>query len=259
MWAPDVYQGSPIPVTCFFSMVPKIAGIASLIRVSLIFINNTQSEIAVTWTSLLVVVAALTMIVGNFSALNQDSVKRMLAYSSIGHVGLILLGVITMGKEGTQSILFYSFSYIFMTLVSFFIVAKVNDAYKNDSHNCFKGLVRKNPLMAISFSIALFSLAGMPPFSGFIAKFQMISVAVKSQFYGLAIIAAIMSVVSLYFYLRLVKMMLIDETEDGVEIKNFGLSNYITTIVMTAPVIVFGIFWESVMNWFGTAELFLKI
>jgi NADH-quinone oxidoreductase subunit N len=258
MWAPDVYQGSPIPVTCFFALVPKIAGIAALARFTQILFIDNSHMVTVTWNSILVVIIIFTMIVGNLSALNQDSVKRMLAYSSIGHVGVILMGVMVMGEEGNRAILFYSFAYIFMTLVAFLAVSVINDTYKNDSHNCFKGLIKKKPLLAICFAVSLLSLAGLPPFSGFIAKFHMISVAISKKYYGLSIVAAITSVISLYYYLRLVKFMIIDETEDGVDILGFDLSKVVTFIGFTLPIIVFGLFWERVFVWFDNAKIMLS-
>ena len=199
MWTPDVYQGSPIPVTSFFAIVPKMAGLAALIRVSFIFFNN-NSALSISWTGLMLVISAMTMTVGNVTAIGQTSVKRLLAFSSIGHVGLMILGVVVLNEQGVRAILFYGIVYMFMTLIAFYITSHLSDMYGTDSYDVFKGLIYKHPTMAIIMAAVLFSLAGMPPFSGFVAKFNIFSVVIEKKLYGIAIVAAINSVIALYYY-----------------------------------------------------------
>src|SRR5690606_29276309 len=128
MWTPDVYQGAPIPVTSFFAIVPKMAGLAVLMRVSMIFFS-AESVLSVAWVGLMIVISAMTMTVGNVTAIGQSSVKRMLAFSSIGHVGLMILGVVVLNAEGVRALMFYGIAYLFMTLIAFYITSHLSDMY----------------------------------------------------------------------------------------------------------------------------------
>lgn len=257
MWSPDVYQGAPIPVTSFFSIVPKMAGIAVLIRVSMIFFG-TGSAIAVTWIGLLHVIAAMTMTVGNVTAIGQSSVKRLLAFSSIGHVGVMMLGVVVLNEVGVQAILFYGITYMFMTLAAFYITSHLSDMYGTDTQDVFKGLIYKHPLMAIVMVGVLFSLAGVPPFSGFVAKFNIFSVIIEKKYYGLAIIAALNSVISLYYYMKLAKTIIFGEADSEEKVPGFTGMNQTIIFVMFVPVLVLGVFWESIMNISGYAKIFIR-
>ena len=257
MWSPDVYQGAPIPVTAFFSIVPKMAGIAALIRVSHIFFAQ-QSAMSVAWIGLLHVVAALTMTVGNVSAIGQDSVKRLLAFSSIGHIGMIIAGVVVLDDVGTRAILYYSMAYLFMTLVAFWITSVLNDTYGTDSMAVFRGLISRHPLMAITMSVVLFSLAGMPPFSGFVAKFNILSVIIEKKFYGLAFIAALNSVVGLYYYMKLIREMVFAKAESSSTILGFDMKTQVVITALTLPVVFMGIFWEGLMALSGGAKILIQ-
>ncbi|MBL7665434.1 MAG: NADH-quinone oxidoreductase subunit N [Bacteriovoracaceae bacterium] len=258
MWSPDVYQGSPIPVTTFFSIVPKMAGIAVLVRVSLLFFGESQSAVEIGWFGLIQIIAALTMSVGNISAIGQDSMKRLLAYSSIGHVGMMLLGVLTLNTVGPKIIVFYGINYLFMTLVAFYITSAVSDKFGSDSQASFKGLVTKNPFMAILMSISLFSLAGLPPFSGFIAKFNMLAAVVDAKYYGLAFVAAVNSVISLYYYVKVVKVMIFSKAEMEGPIDTFRFSNQALIALCTLPVIILGLFWDKLMLLSEGAKIFIQ-
>ena len=257
MWTPDVYQGSPIPVTSFFAIVPKMAGLAALLRVSFVFLQE-GSALTVSYTGLILVIAAMTMTVGNVTAIGQSSVKRLLAFSSIGHVGMMILGVVVMDKSGTQAILFYGITYLFMTLVAFYITAYLSDMYGTDSYDVFRGLIYKHPLMAIIMAAVLFSLAGMPPFSGFVAKFNIFSVVIAKKHYGIALVAAINSVIALYYYMKLAKTMIFGQVEGEEKVLGFNYLNQAIIIVLFIPVLFLGIFWESAMSLAGHAELFIK-
>lgn len=257
MWTPDVYQGSPIPVTAFFAIVPKMAGIAALVRVSFIFFNS-ESSMTIPWTGLLLVISAMTMTVGNVTAIGQSSVKRMLAFSSIGHVGMIILGIVVLNQDGVKAILFYGVAYMFMTLIAFYITSHLSDMYGTDSYDVFKGLIYKHPLMALIMAAVLFSLAGMPPFSGFVAKFNILSVVIEKKLYGIAIVAAINSVIALYYYMKLAKTMIFNQTDGEVAVTGFSTANQSVILVMFVPVLFLGIFWEKMMTISGNAGLFIK-
>jgi NADH-quinone oxidoreductase subunit N len=257
MWSPDVYQGSPIPVTAFFAIVPKVAGLAVLIRVSHLFFGGADS-LASAWIGLLHVVAALTMTVGNVTAIGQDSVKRLLAFSSIGHVGMMIMGIVVLDAVGVRAILFYAVTYLFMTLVVFWVTSVLNDTYGTDSQAVFKGLIKKHPSMAISMIIALFSLAGLPPFSGFVAKFNMISVVVEKGYFSLAFIAAINSVIGLYYYMKLAKEMVFSNSESQEQVVGFTDGIRVTVVALSVPVVLLGVFWNGLMGAVGNALLFIK-
>jgi NADH-quinone oxidoreductase subunit N len=258
MWTPDVYQGSPIPVTTFFSVVPKMAGLAALMRVSFVFFAGDATVFSTSWNGLLLVIAAMTMTVGNVTAIGQSSVKRLLAFSSIGHVGLMILGVVVLNDVGVRALLFYGIAYLFMTLVTFYITSYLSDMYGTDSYDVFRGLVYKHPVMAIVMAMALFSLAGMPPFSGFVAKFNIFSVIIEKRYYGMAIVAAVNSVISLYYYMKLAKTMIFGQQDGEEKVIGFTIANQAVIVALFIPVLFLGIFWERIMVISGNAFLYLK-
>ena len=257
MWTPDVYQGSPIPVTSFFAIVPKMAGLAALVRVSFVFLQE-GSALTLTWNGLIIAVSAMTMTVGNVTAIGQSSVKRLLAFSSIGHVGMMILGVVVLNQAGVQAILFYGIVYLFMTLIAFYITSHLSDMYGTDSYDVFRGLIYKHPVMAIIMAAVLFSLAGMPPFSGFVAKFNIFSVIIEKKLYGIAIVAGINSVIALYYYMKLAKTMIFGQADGEERVLGFTRVNQAVIIVMFLPVLFLGIFWDSAMALAGNATLFIK-
>jgi NADH-quinone oxidoreductase subunit N len=257
MWSPDVYQGSPIPVTSFFSIVPKLAGMAVLLRVSTVLFAN-ESGVQGSWIFLLHVVAALTMSVGNITAITQDSVKRLLAFSSIGHVGMMLLGVLVLDEVGVRAILFYGIIYLFMTIVAFTVTSHLADKYGNDSMSSFKGIAKKHPYVAIAMMFALFSLAGVPPFAGFIAKFNIFSAVISKGYYGIALVAAINSVIALYYYMRIVRVMVFEKAEYEEPVESLGFKNQGIIVVMSLPLLVLGIFWDGIMHVADMAHIFIK-
>jgi NADH-quinone oxidoreductase subunit N len=257
MWTPDVYQGSPIPVTAFFSIVPKMAGLATLVRVSFVFFSD-GSVLTASWIGLILVISAMTMTVGNVTAIGQTSVKRLLAFSSIGHVGMMILGVVVLNDVGVQAILFYGIAYLFMTLIAFYITSHLSDMYGTDTYDVFRGLVFKHPVMAIIMAAVLFSLAGMPPFSGFIAKFNIFSVVIEKKYYGIAIVAALNSCVSLYYYMKLAKIMMFSKSDSDEKVLGFTFQNQTVIVALFIPVVFLGIFWEQAMVLSGNASVFIK-
>ena len=257
MWTPDVYQGSPIPVTSFFAIVPKMAGVAALVRISFIFFNS-NTALNVSWVGLMLVISAMTMTVGNVTAIGQSSVKRLLAFSSIGHVGMMILGVVVLNEAGIRAILFYGIVYMFMTLIAFYVTSHLSDMYGTDTYDVFKGLVYKHPLMAIIMAAVLFSLAGMPPFSGFVAKFNIFSVVIEKKYYGIALVAAINSVISLYYYVKLAKTMIFGQNDGEAKVAGFTFANQAVIFVLFIPVLFLGVFWEKVMLISENAVIYIK-
>ena len=258
MWSPDVYEGSPLPITAFFSIVPKMAGIAAIVRIS-VSLFSQEGVLQDSWIGLLVVVSALTMSVGNISAIGQKSIKRMLAYSSIGHAGMMLAGIAVLNNKGVEAILFYGIMYLFMTLVAFYIVGAVNNEYGNEDFERFSGLIHRHPLMAVMLSIVMFSLAGIPPFGGFIAKFNILALIVDEGHYTLAVVAGINSVISLYYYLKLVRLMIFKpvEAEDSISFFRSFLNQGLI-VILTIPIVFLGLFWSGAMKIIHEAEIFIR-
>ncbi|MEC7274846.1 MAG: NADH-quinone oxidoreductase subunit N [Bdellovibrionota bacterium] len=257
MWSPDVYEGSPLPVTTFFSIVPKVAGLAAMIRISHTFFSD-PGALNVGWVGVLSIVAALTMTVGNVSAIGQRSVKRMLAYSSISHAGVMLLGVLVINEIGTRSVVFYSVAYLFMTLVAFYVVSAVADKYGNDHFERFNGLMYRYPAMAVALAVVMFSLSGIPPLSGFVAKFHIFTAVLNKNYYVLAIIAGLNSVVSLYYYLKIVRLMVLKPAESTEPISGFSLMNQGAIVALCIPVLLLGVFWEKLITLADGAKVFIQ-
>lgn len=212
MWTPDVYEGAPTPITAFMSAGPKAAGFAAALRILLLALPTLQVE----WSQLLWIIAVLTMTVGNITALRQDNIKRMLAYSSIAHAGYCLVGFAAGNGTGTAGILFYMLSYAFMNIGAFAVVILVaKKGEGNGNVMDFAGLGFKRPLLAVAMTVFLFSLAGIPPTAGFIGKFYLFSGAVQRGYIWLAVIGVLNSAASVYFYLRvMVYMYFKDPTEE---------------------------------------------
>ncbi|MFA6237235.1 MAG: NADH-quinone oxidoreductase subunit N [Bacteriovorax sp.] len=257
MWSPDVYEGSPTPVTTFFAIVPKLAGIAGLIRITMIFFS-TPGPLRVGWIGLMMVIAALTMTVGNISAIGQKSVKRMLAYSSISHAGVMLAGLVMVNEIGIRAVVFYGITYLFMTLVAFYITNIVQDKYGNDHFDRFQGLIYRYPFMAVMMTVTMLSLTGLPPLAGFIGKYNIIVALLNSNNFTLAIILVLNSIVSAYYYLKIVRLMTLKTQESNEEIEGFGFLNQLIIVAMTAPIFILGIFWENIMAFAGSAKIFIQ-
>ncbi len=204
MWTPDVYEGSPTPMTAFMSAGPKAAGFAAFLRVFVSVFPTLKAD----WTDLIWILAVLTMTIGNIIALSQDNIKRMLAYSSIAHAGYALVGFTAGNGVGLAGIMFYLLSYAFMNIGAFAIIiltGKKGEANLNVSD--YAGFGFKHPVLGLAMSLFLFSLAGMPPTAGFIGKFYLFSGAIKAGYTWLAIIGVLNSAASVYYYLRVMVFM----------------------------------------------------
>jgi NADH-quinone oxidoreductase subunit N len=212
MWTPDVYEGAPTPMTAFMSAGPKAAGFAAALRILLVAFPTMVAD----WSQLFWILAVLTMTVGNITALRQDNIKRMLAYSSIAHAGYCLVGFASGNPTGTAGILFYMLSYTFMNIGAFAIIILVGKkGESNGNVSDFTGFGFKHPVLAVAMTVFLFSLAGIPPTAGFIGKFYLFSGAVQQGYIWLAIIGVLNSAASVYYYLRvMVFMYMKDPTEE---------------------------------------------
>ncbi len=213
MWTPDVYEGAPTSVTAFMSVGAKTAGFAALGRVALYALGDLHGD----WVWLLAALAALTMTVGNLAALRQTNIKRMLAYSSIAHAGYILVGLTAGSQLGTSAVLFYLFGYAFMNVGAFAILIAVGrlegSAQSAETLDGLTGLSARKPGLAAVMALFMLSLAGMPPLVGFLGKLYAFSAAVQAGLIWLAVFGVINSVVSAYYYLRVVVVMFMKERE----------------------------------------------
>jgi NADH-quinone oxidoreductase subunit N len=214
MWTPDVYEGAPTPVTAFFAAAPKIAGIAMFVRVAV----DAFPGIVPQWQQIVVFVAIASMALGAFAAIGQRNIKRLMAYSSIGHMGFALVGLAAGTEEGVQGVLVYMAIYLTMTLGAFACILSMrrpDGMVENISD--LAGLARTHPTMAFFLAMLLFSLAGVPPLAGFFAKFYVFLAAIKAGLFTLAVIGVLASVVGAYYYLAIVKIMYFDEPARGFE------------------------------------------
>src|SRR3954453_23638496 len=214
MWTPDVYEGAPTPVTAFFASAPKVAAIAVFARVAL----TAFPGITFQWQQIIVFVSIASMALGSFAAIGQTNIKRLMAYSSIGHMGFALVGLAAGTVEGAQGVLMYIVIYVAMTLGSFAIIlAMKRNGQPVEQISDFAGLSRTNPLLAFMFAMLLFSLAGIPPLAGFFAKWYVFVAAIKANLFTLAVIGVLTSVVGAYYYLSIVKTMYFDEPAGQVD------------------------------------------
>src|ERR1041385_4117748 len=212
VWTPDVYEGAPTPITAFLSTGSKAAAFAIFARIFYVGLHDFQLG----WNNVLATIAALSMILGNLAAITQDNVKRMLAYSSIAHAGYVLLGIISLNSFGLSGILVYSIVYVTANLGIWAIVLMLRrHEYAGERVDDFEGLSKRAPLWAFAMVIFLLSLGGIPPTAGFIGKYYLFSAAIQSGYGWLAIIAVLMSAVSMFYYLRLVVAMYLKEGRDA--------------------------------------------
>ncbi len=245
-WTPDVYQGSPITVTAFLSVAPKIAGFAILIRFFYsLFIDNVD---VLQWPQLMAILSALTMTVGNVLALKQSNIKRLLAYSSISHVGFMLIALSVISFDALVSIMFYLLFYLFMNLSAFYMAVYMSNKY--DAHNIddWNGVGLKVPVLSFFMVLSLASLAGLPPTSGFVAKVYILrNLFSDGGFIWLGVVAIINTVISLYYYFKIVKAMYFMENNE-LDIKLCPSLWYWSIIIFSIQNIAFYIYWPSLIE-----------
>ena len=243
MWTPDVYEGSPTSVTNFFAVVPKIAGIAVLINFMQVPFANILDE----WQLILIFISIGSMILGSVAAISQNNIKRLMAYSSIGHMGFALAGVATGAISGYASSIVYITIYAVMNLGAFgciYLMRRKEEYCENISD--LSGLSKNNPILALSFLIIFFSLAGIPPLGGFFAKFYIFLSVVESELYALAIIGLLSTVISAFYYLKIIKVIYFDEQKDPFdEIKSLSLNG---TIILSCILLATFFLYPAYLN-----------
>tara|TARA_S200000501_G_scaffold190210_1_gene179109 strand:- start:102251 stop:103741 length:1491 start_codon:yes stop_codon:yes gene_type:complete len=257
-WTPDVYEGAPTAITAYLSVVPKAGAFAMMIR----FFNQVLSDGGamnglgylsssnIPWLEILSILAIITMTLGNVVAIQQDSIKRMLAYSSIAHAGYMLLAMPVMSGDSIYAIMIYLVMYLFMNLGAFFVVITIKNKTGSESFDDYKGLGWEMPLVGVVMTIFMVSLTGLPPTAGFIGKFYIFASLIKGggAFYYLVIIGGLNSVVSLYYYLRVVKVMYFEGKRND-KIKQPPKVMAFLLIVTAVPTLVLGIYWVPVASW----------
>jgi NADH-quinone oxidoreductase subunit N len=212
MWTPDVYEGAPTPVTAFFAAAVKVAGIAMFVRTAIVAFPGITGQ----WQEIVGFVSIASMLLGSFAAIGQRNFKRLMAYSSIGHMGYALVGLAAGTAEGVQGVLVYMAIYITMTLGTFAVILSMRrSGGMVESIDQFAGLASTHPTRAFLLAMLLFSLAGIPPLAGFFAKFYVFLAAINAGLYALAVIGVLTSVVGCYYYLAIVKTMYFDEPAEG--------------------------------------------
>ena len=243
MWAPDVYEGSPLPITAFFATIPKIGAIAFIIK----FLNLPFVALYESWFQILYFVSVISLIYGSVVAINQFNFKRLIDYSSITHMGFILIGILSIDNFGIKSVQLYSFIYLFNLLGIFLclscIKSKKNGLYLENIKD-FSGLLKKNSFLSFSLAIFLFSLIGLPPLSGFFGKLYILVGAIKNKYYFISIIAILSSLISAFYYLRIIKNIFFDKQES--EIINVNISFISKFLILVSLLVsIFLIFFLS--------------
>jgi len=255
MWVPDVYTGAPIPITAFLSVASKAAGFALLVR----FFYPAMSSLGadgtwrflpgVDWPQVALVLSMVTMTLGNLAALSQRNLKRLLAYSSIAHAGYMLMGFVVLSNEGVRAILFYMIAYYLMNIGAFLVVMIVANATGREDIDGYRGLAwRGGAAPAIAMAIFLFSLTGLPPLAGFVGKFYLFAAVVRQQFYLLAVVGVINSVISLYYYARIVRTMFLDMPDGSEGVVVLDAHNACLLFFLALPTLVLGVYWAPVID-----------
>jgi NADH-quinone oxidoreductase subunit N len=255
MWCPDVYQGAPTPFTGFLSVAPKAAGFALIVRFMSTIFGSAYGSIRWPILAILGIISAVTMTLGNFTALHQSNVKRLLAYSSIAHAGYLLMGVVVLNSGGNTAVLLYLVIYLFMNLGAFAVVQTIADLTGSEDISAYRGLGFRSPFLAFALSVFLFSLAGIPPLAGFIGKFYLFAAVLKTAgnwYLALAIVGILNSLVALFYYARLLREMYFSQPEATAVIHvpavNKGMIGF-----MVVPTFLIGIYWEPVRAFVSAA------
>ncbi len=243
MWTPDVYEGAPTSVTAFFSIVPKIAGISILYRFCIEIFGNFYED----WAQIIILLSILSMFLGAIAAINQKNIKRLLAFSSIGHVGFILIGLASGIESGIKGAIIYTVIYVFMNIAIFSILLsiKINNIYVENIKD-LSGLSKKYPIISICIALIMLSMAGIPPLGGFFAKFYILISALDSNLYYLAILAVIASVISAFYYLRIIKIIYFDDIQTSEITSNITLKSSLVLLLSIIFITLF-VFYPSII------------
>lgn len=245
MWAPDVYQGAPTPITAYLSVASKAAGLAAFVRIFIQAFVIYQFD----WVTIVYVLAVLGMILGNIIALLQTDIKRMLAYSSIAQIGYILIGMIATSDRGISALAFYCFVYLFANMGAFIVAIAFSNSTGSDQIKDYADLSRRSPILAILMTIFLLSLVGIPPLAGFVGKYYLFASAIEQGYIGIVIVAILTSVVSLYYYVGVVREMYFHKKEEKNQVKivvPFGLR--LALLISFLGVIIAGLYPNPILK-----------
>jgi NADH-quinone oxidoreductase subunit N len=253
-WTPDVYQGAPTPVTAFLSVASKAAGFAMMAR--FFYSGMVSGPVAGTWEtmkgtdylSLLAIISAVTMSFGNIVAIWQDNVKRLMAYSSIAHAGYVLMGVVLLSGSGLKAMMFYIGVYLFMNLGAFIIIIALSKELGSEEIADYRGLGWRSPFLAVAMSVFLFSLTGIPPMAGFVGKVYLFAAAIDRELYWLAVVGVLNSVVSLYYYAKIVKTMFLDQAPAGASAFTPSPAYTLLVLALLVPTLFLGVYWAPLAN-----------
>jgi NADH-quinone oxidoreductase subunit N len=247
MWIPDVYQGSPTAVTIFIGSAPKLAAFGMAYRL----LASGLGDLSQHWQLMLAVLAVLSLAIGNLVAIVQSNLKRLLAYSTISHMGYLLLGLVNAGPEGYAAALFYAISYALMGTAAFgVILALARAGFECEEIDDLKGLNQRSPWAAFLMMLVMFSLAGVPPLFGFFAKLLVLQAAIHAGMMWLAIVGAVFAIVGLYYYLRVVKVMYFDKPVEGTEIRlQSDVSVRLVLSLNVLALLVLGLGWGPLFGW----------
>ena len=244
MWVPDVYEGAPTAVTLFLGSAPKLAALVFVLRVLVWGLE----PLFIDWQQMLIILAILSMAIGNITAIAQTNLKRMLAYSTIAHMGFMLLGVLAADRVGYGAALFYAIAYLIMSLAAFGMILLLSRAgFESDRLEDFKGLNARNPWLAFLMLVTMFSMAGIPPTVGFYAKLAVLEAVVDQGYVWIAVTAVMFSLIGAYYYLRVVKLMYFDNPEQGAEI-SAGADMRLVLSVNGLALLLLGILPAPLMN-----------
>jgi NADH-quinone oxidoreductase subunit N len=243
MWTPDVYEGAPTPVTAFFASAPKMAAVAITLRI----IITAFPGITAQWQQIIVFISIMSMVIGSFAAIGQTNLKRLMAYSSIGHMGFAMVGLVAGTELGVRGVLIYMAIYLAMTLGTFAAILsmRIGDRYV-ETIDDLKGLGRTNSWMAFFLAMMMFSLAGIPPLAGFFAKWYVFLAAIQGGFYWLSVIGVLMSVVSTFYYLRIVKVIYFDEPVAAFSPVNREVTGVL--VIASLAVLLFWVYPSPIVN-----------
>jgi NADH-quinone oxidoreductase subunit N len=253
MWVPDVYEGAPTPITAFLSVASKAAGIAAFLRV----FYKSFLLFQIDWVLLMAVLAALAMVLGNIIALLQGNIKRMLAYSSIAQIGYILLGVVAATARGAASVAFYTFVYLFANMGAFIAAIAFSNSSGSDEIKDYAGLSRRSPALAAMMAVFMLSLVGIPPLAGFVGKYYLFSAAIEQGYIWLVVVAILTSVISLYYYLGVVRQMYFQATTEEGAIATGGMLK-IALVICVVGVLLFGIYPNIFIDFANQAAMVFR-
>ncbi len=257
-WTPDVYEGAPITITAFLSVASKAAGFAMLIRFFKVSFENTATSglafgawtsfQGFEWNQVLAILSVLTMTLGNLVAIWQNNLKRLLAYSSIAHAGYILLGVVVLSNEGIAAVLIYFVVYLFMNLGAFYVVMLVANKTGSEDIDDYRGLGHRSPFLGVAMTIFLLSLTGIPPTAGFVGKLYLFAALINAKLFWLAVVGALNSVVSLYYYVRILRNMFLREPVLASPAVQLSSTEILVLFVLLVPTLLLGVYFTPLVQ-----------